>query len=58
MDGPGEHYAKWNKSIRERQLPYDFTHMCNLKNKINEQKNWKRFIETENREVVTRKKEV
>ena len=27
MDGPGEHYAKWNKPVRERQIPYDFTHM-------------------------------
>ena len=27
MDGPGEHYAKWNKPARERQMPYDFTHM-------------------------------
>ena len=23
MDGPGEH-AKWNKPVRERQIPYDF----------------------------------
>ena len=27
MDGPGEHYAKWNKPVRERQIPYDFIHM-------------------------------
>ena len=27
MDGPGEHYAKWNKPVRERQIPYDFTHV-------------------------------
>ena len=26
MDGPGEHYAKWSKPVRERQVPYDFTH--------------------------------
>ena len=25
MDEPGEHYAKWNKPVRERQIPYDFT---------------------------------
>ena len=37
MDGPGEHYAKWSKPVRERQIPYDFTHMWNLKNKMNEQ---------------------
>ena len=26
-----------NKSVRERQIPYDFTYMWNLENKINEQ---------------------
>ena len=35
MDGPGEYYAKWNKPVRERQIPYDFTHMWNLVNKLN-----------------------
>ena len=35
MDGPEEHYAKWNKPVRERQIPYDFTHMWNLMNKLN-----------------------
>ena len=35
MDGPGEHYAKWNKPIREKQIPYDLTHMWNLMNKMN-----------------------
>ena len=24
MDGPGQTYAKWNKPVRERQIPYDF----------------------------------
>ena len=37
MDGSRGYYAKWNKSGRERQIPYDFTYMWNLKNKINEQ---------------------
>ena len=35
MDGPGEHYAKWNKPVRERQIPYDLTHMWKLMNKLN-----------------------
>ena len=35
MDGPGEYYAKSNNPVRERQMPYDFTHMWNLMNKIN-----------------------
>ena len=30
MDGLGEHYAKLNKSDRERQI-YDITYMWNLK---------------------------
>ena len=34
MDGPGEHYAKQNKPVRERQVPYDFTHKWNLTNKL------------------------
>ena len=35
MDGPREHYAKWNKPVRERQIQYYFTHMWNLMNKLN-----------------------
>ena len=31
MDGPWGHYAKWNKSDRKRQIPYDLTYMWNLK---------------------------
>ena len=37
MDEPRRHYAKWNKSDRERQIPYDFTYMWNLKSKTNEE---------------------
>ena len=37
MNRPRGYYAKWNKSDRERQIPYDFTYMCNLKHKTNEQ---------------------
>ena len=41
LDGPGKHwkhwkhYAKWNKPVRERQIPYDFTHIWNLMSKLN-----------------------
>ena len=35
MDGPGEHYAKWNKPVRGRPILCDFTHMWNLMNKLN-----------------------
>ena len=27
MDGPGEHYAKWNKPVRERQIPWFNSYM-------------------------------
>ena len=30
------YYAKQNNSVRERQIPYDFTHMQNLGNKTDE----------------------
>ena len=30
------YYAKQNKSIRERRIPYDFTCMWNLRNKTDE----------------------
>ena len=32
MDGTGGYYAKCNKSGRERQIPYVFTHMWILRN--------------------------
>ena len=32
VDGPGEHYAKGTKPVRERQIPYDFTPMWDLMN--------------------------
>ena len=31
VDGAREHNAKQNKPVRERQTPYDFTHIWNLK---------------------------
>ena len=34
-DGLGGHYAKWNKSDRERQILYDLPYMWNLKNTTN-----------------------
>ena len=40
MDGPGEHYAKWNKPVRERQIPYGFIHMWNIMNKLKKQGKW------------------
>ena len=31
MDGLGVHYAKWTKSDREIQIPYDTTYIWTLK---------------------------
>ena len=36
VDGARLYYAKQNKSVRERQVPYDFIHMWILRNKTNE----------------------
>jgi len=35
MDGPGGYYDQWNKSDKEIQIPYVFTYMWNLKNRMN-----------------------
>ena len=47
MDGPGEHYAKWNKPGSERQIPYDVTYKWKLINKTKKrakynQRHWKK----------------
>ena len=31
IDESWEHYDKWNKSDKEREMLYDLTHMWNLK---------------------------
>ena len=58
MDRARMYYAKQNKSIRERQTPYDFTHMWNLRNKTDvnvgeevkkREANYKTLLTTENR---------
>ena len=36
MDGPRDYHAKWSKSKRETQIPYDITYMWNLKYGIDE----------------------
>ena len=35
IDGLGGHYAKWNKSDRQRQKLHAITYMWNLKNTTN-----------------------
>ena len=44
MDGPREHFAKCNNPVRERQIPYDFTHMWNLWTNWTNKKNRDRLI--------------
>ena len=36
MDGTRDSHIKWNKSERERQIPYDISYMWNLKHGTNE----------------------
>ena len=36
MDTTRDYHTKWNKSERERQIPYDITYMWNLKYDTNE----------------------
>ena len=42
VDRARVYYAKWNKSVRDRQIPYDFT-QWNLGNKTDEHRGmeWK-----------------
>ena len=52
--------AKGKKSVRERQIPYDFAHMWSLRNKTNEhggrkrEENQETDSTLENTRVVTR----
>ena len=44
IHGTRGYYAKQNKSVRERQIPHDFTHTWNLRNKIDEYRKRERKI--------------
>ena len=37
MDRTGDYFAKWNKPVSERQIPYDLTYEWNIVNKTNKQ---------------------
>ena len=52
MDGP-RRYTMWNKSDRERQIPYDITYMWNLKYDTNEP-TYKTETDSQNRLVVAK----
>ena len=49
-----EHYAKWNKSGGEGQIPYDLTFNWNIINKRKSKQNITRDIEIKNNLKVTR----
>ena len=38
MDRAREYYAKLSQAVKEREIPYNVTHMWNLRNKTNEQR--------------------
>ena len=48
MCGPWSYYAKWNKLDEGRQIPYNFTHVWNIKIK----QDWNKYLGTENKVVV------
>ena len=54
MDGPRGYNAKWNKSVRERQIPCDFTYMWNLRNKTKKERDKpkNRLLTVENKLMV------
>ena len=56
MDEPKQCYAKRNKSDRERQVPYNFTHMWNPRSKINKEST-NSLGDTENRLTAASREE-
>ena len=57
MDGTTGYYSKQNKSVRERQVPHDLTHMWNLRNKTEDHRGRERKIkQDEIREEINHKK--
>ena len=57
MDEPKRYYAKWDKLVNERQIPYDFIYMWNLRNGINKQ-NRNRLIGKDDRLMVPEERRV
>lgn len=62
VDGTRDYNGKQNRSIRERQISYDFTHLQDLRNKRNKQRGKERkrgkprnrLLTLENTLMVTR----
>ena len=53
MDEPRDYHAKWSKSERERQIPYDIACMWNLKYDTNELI-YKTKIDSENKIMLNK----
>ena len=53
MDEVREYNENQNKSVRKRQIPYDFTHMWHLRNKTVEHRGIKKRERETNQETDT-----
>ena len=59
MDATRDYYTKWNKSERERQIPFDITYMWDLKYDTNGcTYETETLADTENRPVVSKGEQV
>ena len=50
------YYTKWNKSDRDKQIPFDLTYIWNAKSKNRTKQNGNRLNDTENKQVFARGK--
>ena len=58
MDGLRGYYAKWNKSNREKQTPYDLYVESEKQNKLMNRTEQNRLIDAKNEQVVARGKRI
>ena len=58
MDGVRGYYAKWNKSNREKQIPYDLYVESEKQNKLMNITEQTRLIDAKNKQVVARGKRI
>ena len=58
MDGLRGYYAKWNKSNREKQIPYDLYVESEKQNKLMNITEQTRLIDAKNKQVVARGKRI
>ena len=58
VNGCGGYYAKWNKSNREKQIPYDLYVESEKQNKLMNITEQTRLIDAKNKQVVARGKRI